>query len=563
MAISFPNNPNVNDTFTSGGITFTWNGTNWVSSKDSNILADTTPQLGGNLDVNGRDITGTGNINVTGTITATSFSGDGSALTGITTTTAEWTLGADGSNHYTFTGPGVTAGATDPTIYLTRGQTYKFKNRSGGHPFRIQTSFQNTSGTAYNDGITNNAAGNGEDLYWEVRNDTPDVLYYQCTSHTNMSGRINMIGGESKVVGLTSTTATARDAGISTATGSIIYVPDTGMQVYTGDIGGWKTIANTAETAPTPPNVQGSGGTLFVYNNQNIHVFTSTQPFTTPSSFNKTISYTIIGGGGGSQYDGGGGGGAGAWREGTFPIGANQNITVTIGAGGANGIEGTTPGTGPYCNGSASVFASPTFPTTAPGGGGGSLSGAGGSGGSGGGGRGGVGVQPGTAGTGDPFPGTPGTTSPANGWGGNGGNGVNPSPGGGGGGAGGNGTNGNDSNPGGGPGILLHSIYRDPSNPYGYPGPDGSPNFWFAGGGGGGSYPKSDSGRGAGGGQLQPAVTTPWAGAGYGQGNSDPGPYQNGQANSGSGAGGGTAGPGPRNGGTGGSGIVFLAYPTS
>lgn len=563
MAISFPNNPSVNDTFTSGGITFTWNGTNWVSSKGSNILADTTPQLGGNLDVNGRDITGTGNINVTGTITATSFSGDGSALTGITTTTAEWTLGANGTSDYTFTGPGVSDGATDPTIYLTRGQTYKFKNRSGGHPFRIQTSFQNTSGTAYNDGITNNAAGNGEDLYWEVRNDTPDVLYYQCTSHTNMSGRINMIGGESKVVGLTSTTATARDAGITTATGSIIYVPDTGMQVYTGDIGGWKTIADTAETPPTPPNIQGSGGTLFVYNNQNIHVFTSTQPFTTPSSFNKTISYTIIGGGGGAQYDGAGGGGAGAWREGTFPIGANQNITVTIGAGGANGVESSTPTSGSYCNGSATVFASPTFPTTAPGGGGGGLSGAAGSGGSGGGGRGGVGVQPGTAGTGDPFPGTPGTTSPANGWGGNGGNGVNPSPGAGGGGAGGNGTNGNDANPRGGPGILLHSIYRDPSNPYGFPGPDGSPDFWFAGGGGGGSYPKSDSGRGAGGGQLQPAVTTPYAGAGYGQGNSNPGPYQNGQANSGSGAGGGTAGPGPRNGGTGGSGIVFLAYPTS
>ena len=211
MAISFPNNPSFNDTFTSGSITFTWNGTNWVSSKNTTVLSDTTPQLGGNLDLNSQDITGTGDINVTGTITATSFSGDGSSLTGAgTTTTAEWTLGADGSNHYTFTGPGVTAGATDPTIYLTRGQTYKFKNRSGGHPFRIQTSFQNTSGTAYNDGIVNNAAGNGTDLYWEVRNDTPDVLYYQCTAHTNMSGRINMISGESKVVGLTSTTATAR-----------------------------------------------------------------------------------------------------------------------------------------------------------------------------------------------------------------------------------------------------------------------------------------------------------------------------------------------------------------
>jgi len=35
------------------------------------IVGDTTPQLGGDLDVNGSDITGTGNINLTGIITAT------------------------------------------------------------------------------------------------------------------------------------------------------------------------------------------------------------------------------------------------------------------------------------------------------------------------------------------------------------------------------------------------------------------------------------------------------------------------------------------------------------
>lgn len=35
------------------------------------LVNDTTPQLGGNLDLNGSDITGTGNINITGTITAT------------------------------------------------------------------------------------------------------------------------------------------------------------------------------------------------------------------------------------------------------------------------------------------------------------------------------------------------------------------------------------------------------------------------------------------------------------------------------------------------------------
>ena len=57
----------------------------------SELSVDTTPQLGGNLDLNSNNITGTGNINTTGTITASgtitgsSFSGDGSSLSGINT----------------------------------------------------------------------------------------------------------------------------------------------------------------------------------------------------------------------------------------------------------------------------------------------------------------------------------------------------------------------------------------------------------------------------------------------------------------------------------------------
>ena len=45
-----------------------------------------TPQLGGNLDLFNKSITGTGNINITGIITATKFVGDGSALTGVAST---------------------------------------------------------------------------------------------------------------------------------------------------------------------------------------------------------------------------------------------------------------------------------------------------------------------------------------------------------------------------------------------------------------------------------------------------------------------------------------------
>ena len=78
MAINFPNNPAVNDTFTVGGTTFTFTGVKWESSAVVEVSSDTTPQLGG--DLNG----GTKNINNVGVITATSFSGNGSLLTGLT-----------------------------------------------------------------------------------------------------------------------------------------------------------------------------------------------------------------------------------------------------------------------------------------------------------------------------------------------------------------------------------------------------------------------------------------------------------------------------------------------
>ena len=50
----------------------------------ADLESDTDPDLGGDLDLNGFDIVGTGNVNITGVITATSFSGNGSGLTGIT-----------------------------------------------------------------------------------------------------------------------------------------------------------------------------------------------------------------------------------------------------------------------------------------------------------------------------------------------------------------------------------------------------------------------------------------------------------------------------------------------
>ena len=53
----------VGDGTTAGGITS-------IAGTIDSLLADTTPQLGGTLDLNNHDITGTGNINITGTIQA-------------------------------------------------------------------------------------------------------------------------------------------------------------------------------------------------------------------------------------------------------------------------------------------------------------------------------------------------------------------------------------------------------------------------------------------------------------------------------------------------------------
>ena len=136
----------------------------------------------------------------TGTLSATAFSGDGSGLTGISTNVVStWNITAPDSNHYVFEGPGLDGAQNDPTIYLLRGQTYVFDNNSGGHPLQIQYEGGNTSGTQYNDGIQNNNVS-GAELFWNVQNDAPDVLYYQCTSHVNMWGKI-IILGESKTEG--------------------------------------------------------------------------------------------------------------------------------------------------------------------------------------------------------------------------------------------------------------------------------------------------------------------------------------------------------------------------
>ena len=108
---------------------------------------------------------------------------------------SEWVLGASGTDHYTFTGPGLIGAESDPTLYLVRGQKYKFTNKMGAHPFRIQSTPNGSAGTSYNDGVTNNDVSNGT-LTIDVQFDAPSKIYYQCTAHANMGGIIHILDKE-------------------------------------------------------------------------------------------------------------------------------------------------------------------------------------------------------------------------------------------------------------------------------------------------------------------------------------------------------------------------------
>ena len=141
-----------------------------------------------------------------------------------------FTIGASGSSAYTFQGEGLNGTVNNPTLYLTRGKTYRFENGSGGHPIRIQST-SGASGTAYNTGVTNNA-GSGTVIV-EVQHDAPDVLYYQCTSHAAMNGILYITGA-------------LADGGVTTAKLAANAV--TGAKIADGAINSAKLADGTVST---------------------------------------------------------------------------------------------------------------------------------------------------------------------------------------------------------------------------------------------------------------------------------------------------------------------------
>jgi len=140
--------------------------TSWstISAGISNVVEDTTPQLGGDLDMNGKAINHKFNITA-------------------------------GSGIYIFADSGniwFPSSANNPTLYLRRGEIYTFALNVGGHPFYIKTSNSTGTSNQYTTGVTNNGADSGN-LVFKVPMSAPSTLHYNCSIHSNMNGVINIV----------------------------------------------------------------------------------------------------------------------------------------------------------------------------------------------------------------------------------------------------------------------------------------------------------------------------------------------------------------------------------
>ena len=241
-----------------------------------------------------------------------------------------------------------------------------------------------------------------------------------------------------------------------------------------------------------------------------------------------------IGNGGGNHAKGGGGGGAGGYRTSTQLMSSGVTLTVTIGDGGAGGIDGSGSPAGEGASGVASSVSGTGYTTisSAGGGKGGTESRNGTAGGSGGGAGGqndGSGIAY-SGGAGD----TP-ATSPAQGNDGGNGNSATTSAGGGGGGAGQAGQSAVSLTQGGKGGDGTASTISGTS---------------VTRGGGGGAGGQTGGQQGAG-------------GSGGGGAGGDQGTGGAGTVNTGGGGGAGGGSGNTHNGGAGGKGVVILSVPTA
>ena len=509
-----------------------------------------------------------------GVVTATSFSGDGSSLTGVANTnfvvgTALTMVSVNVSGSATISGQlsvGGTINYEDVTNVDSVGVVTArigLKVLAGGINAVGVVTATSFSGTVPSSSLSGALpALDGSALTGIAATDNINTNNIKVSGITTLGttttvgnvtigiGKSINFGNTQKAfiqghsVGVGTTTTTGRNAGLGTAIGTIIFNSSAlSLQLYNGDE--WEKITGDPITA-TGGSASPTSRSGFV-----VHTFTGSGSFQVTAG-RGDVEYVIYGGGGGGAgHAGGGGGGAGGVRSGTIPLLGPGTYTVTVGNGGPGGP--TSSGHVATSGGDSSI----AFPTGKGGtiigyGGGGGRDGtnSGGDGGSGGGG----------SGVADPGQGAygynPGTPSPLLNPAlqplhpypltqGNNGGGTQQSPGYKGGGGGGTGAG------------------ADPTNAINVLAPNGGAGTPFSitgssvtkgGGGGGGAHgPGASGGEGGSGGGADGSPAGPNTKA----------PSASANTASGGGGGGGQSGVNPSSGGDGGSGIIYVAYPST
>jgi len=90
---------------------------------------------------------------------------------------------------------GTAASAANPDLTLITGQTYTFQvNTSAIHPFWIKTVPGNGSLNGYmGTGLSANGVTTATLVTFDVPNNAPATLYYNCGNHAEMQGTIHVI----------------------------------------------------------------------------------------------------------------------------------------------------------------------------------------------------------------------------------------------------------------------------------------------------------------------------------------------------------------------------------
>ena len=209
-------------------------------------------------------------------------------VTVATKTTEHYYYGTGSSNGY------LLDGHEGAFLTLSPG-VYKFDLADGsnsGHPFRLYEDAAKV--TAYTTGVTTSGSGgsSGDHLTITVDKDTPQVLYYQCSSHAYMGHAFQTIGSESYKKSLSYSTTTGTGDGTTTPIGSITsgFTVDEVLVSVNGVLLEPTTDYTISGTTLTFASAPVSGAELAVRYLDNTSGTYSTQAYTGDGTTTRTIT---------------------------------------------------------------------------------------------------------------------------------------------------------------------------------------------------------------------------------------------------------------------------------